>query len=150
MRRVQLWVGLVVGVAFFLGACAVRAPKSNGMDQSAAIEGRSLGLDEVRGEVIEVDRESGTLRVLDGEEREVELRIGASTPIFVEGGISSLGQLVEGSPVRATYSQQGGEKVATWVEVPRPDPNEKPPRKPLEPVDEPSEPVEPPTLVPVE
>lgn len=146
MRRVQLWVGVLGGV-LVAGGCAVRAPKSNGMDQSAALEGRSLGLDEVRGEVVEVDREAGTLRVRDEEEREIELRVGRGTPIFFEGGVSSFGEIAEGSPVRAAYSEEGREKVATWVEVPRPDPNARPPREPLEPA-EGGEARETPTLAP--
>lgn len=134
------WMRLGIGAAgllgLVLGGCAVRAPKSNGMDQSEAIEGRSLGLEEVRGEVVEIDRDAGTLRVRDQEEREIELRVGAGTPVFYQGGVSSLRDITEGSPVRAAYEKEGREKVATWVEIPRPDPQKRPAREPIEPAEE--------------
>lgn len=138
MRRVQLSIGIVGGL-ILAGGCAVRAPKSNGMDQSAAIEGRSLGLAEVKGEVVAVDREAGRLRVRDPDDREIELRVSPSTPIFFQGGLTSFVEIAEGSPVRAAYSEEGTEKIASWVEIPRPDPSERPVREPLEPVDEPGE-----------
>lgn len=121
-------------------SCAVRAPKSNGMDQEMMVEGRSLGIHEVRGEVVRVDHEARTILVRDREdEREVEIRVVDSTPVFFEGGVASFGEITEGSPVRAAYSMEGREKIASWVEVPRPDPNARPPREPLEPSEEDAE-----------
>lgn len=135
MGRMQL--GITVGVGAMalclVGGCAVRAPKSTGMDQSEALQGNSLGIDEVRGEVVEVDREEGILQVRDQEERLIELRVEAGTPVFFQGGVSSLGEIAEGSPVRAAFEKEGMERIATWVEIPRPDPEARPAREPLEP-----------------
>lgn len=121
-------------VAALAAGCAVRAPKSNGMDQELVVEGRALGIHEVRGEVVQVNPESGTIRVRDREDqREVEIRVVDGTPVFYEGGVASLQEISEGSPVRAAYSIEGTEKIASWVEVPRPDPRQRPAREPLQP-----------------
>jgi len=138
-------LGALLFVASALATgCAIRAPKSNGMDQELVVEGRALGIHEVRGEVIRVDPEAKTLLVRDREDqREVEIRVVDGTPVFFEGGVSSLQEIAEGSPVRAAYSIEGTEMVASWVEVPRPDPRQRPARKPVQPegadvADEPS------------
>jgi hypothetical protein len=121
-------------------SCAVRAPKSNGMDHELVVEGHSLGIHEVRGEVVRVDPTKRTILVRNREdEREIEIRVVESTPVFFEGGVASFGEITEGSPVRAAYSIEGPEKIASWVEVPRPDPNARPPREPLEPAGEEAE-----------
>lgn len=133
MGRMRLALCTVALLGLMLGACAVRAPKSNGMDQSAALDARSLGLAEVRGEVVRIAPEAGTLRVRGEDDREIELRVGEGTPVFFQGSVSSLDDITEGSPVRAAYVVEGRRKVATWVEIPRPDPNRRPAREPIEP-----------------
>jgi hypothetical protein len=47
----------------------------------------------------------------------VRLRVAPDTAVTVDGARSSVSKLREGTEVRASFAQQGGEPVATRVEA---------------------------------
>lgn len=98
--------------------CAVHAPRSTGMGQVSEVESSELGLQQVEGEVARIDPREGRILIRQ-EEGEVEIQVPEETPVFLQGGIASLSQITEGNPIRATFAEEGLERVARWVEVPR-------------------------------
>ncbi|HWV39507.1 MAG TPA: hypothetical protein VN033_13640 [Vulgatibacter sp.] len=119
-RRV---VVLAVGLAA-LGACAIgtgeRAPRSTGMGRLTVVDIGPLGLEQVEGTVQSVDANEGILVILRPSGL-LRLELGKDTPIYVEGGVAALRDVEEGWPVRASFTVENGERIAHWVEIPRPE-----------------------------
>jgi len=130
-------VVLAMGMATLAG-CAIgggeRAPRSNGMGRLTVVDIAPLGLEQIEGTVEAVDANEGIL-VIQRPSGLVQLELGKDTSIYVEGGVAALRDIEEGAPVRASFTLENGDRIAHWVEVPRPE--EKPEPEGPNPVDAP-------------
>ncbi|MDY7227934.1 hypothetical protein [Hyalangium rubrum] len=98
----------------YLGLWGVVLSAGPALAQEPPAEVRSL--QEVQGAIASVDARRGTLMLSEGKGR-VELRVDASTTIFLPGGIGSLADLTPGQKVRAAYERGDKGPVAQWIEL---------------------------------
>lgn len=82
--------------------------------QEPPAEVRSLR--EVQGEITSVDGTRGTLTLMEASGR-VELRVDASTTIFLPGRTGRLADLKAGQRVRAAYEPRERDAAAQWIEL---------------------------------
>jgi hypothetical protein len=82
--------------------------------QAPPAEVRSLR--EVQGAITAVDARRGTLTIEVAGER-VELRVDASTTIFLPGRTGRLADLSPGQRMRAAYEPRERDAVAQWLEL---------------------------------
>jgi hypothetical protein len=71
---------------------------------------------ELEGAISSVDVRHGTLMLTAGRER-VELRVDASTTIFLPGGTGRLEDLAPGQRLRVAYEPGERGAVAQWIEL---------------------------------
>lgn len=100
---------------------AGRAPRHTGMNRDPSpVDVSGLGIEEVEGRVQSVDSGRGVVVVEDGQQP-VRLEAERGTAVFVDGGIGGMADLREGTPVRASFVEEGGKRIARWIEIPRPE-----------------------------
>jgi len=116
-------IAVLIG-AMSLAGCAMgggeRAPRSTGMGRLTVVDIGPLGLEQIEGTVKAVDANEGTL-VIERASGDVQLELGKDTSIYVEGGVAALRDIEEGAPVRASFMLENGDRIARWIEVPRPE-----------------------------
>lgn len=68
------------------------------------------------GQVVSASSQELVLRDQAGGQ-ELKLKVGSDTPVMVDGKRASISDVKEGSQVRASYSEQGGQPQAIRIEV---------------------------------
>jgi len=120
------WRWTVVAAAgLAIAGCAMqaagRAPRHTGMGREPSpLDVSALGIQEVEGRVRSVDRKRGVV-VVEQDDRTVRLEAAGDTAVFVEGGVGGFADLREGAAIRASFTEEGGKRIAHWLEVPRPE-----------------------------
>lgn len=118
------WAALAA-LGLMLAGCGMqatgRAPRHTGMGREpSTTDVSTLGIEEVEGRVQSIDPATGAIVVEQGD-RTVRLEAAGETAVFVDGGVGAFEDLKEGLAVRASFSDEGGRRVAHWIELPRPE-----------------------------
>lgn len=122
-RNERALVALIGASLLVAGGCALggeRAPRSTGMGRLTVVDIGPLGLQQIEGTVKSVDANEGIL-VIERPTGDLRLETGKDTSIYVEGGVAALRDIEEGAPVRASFTVEGDDRLAHWIEVPRPE-----------------------------
>lgn len=98
-----------------------RAPRHTGMGRApSTTDVSTLGIVEIEGRVQSIDEESGAIVVEKGDGT-VRLEAASDTAVFVDGGVGDFADLEEGAAIRASFTEEGGKRIAHWIELPRPE-----------------------------
>ncbi len=84
-------------------------PKAAGAEQTAQRT--------VTGRVVRAGQEEIVVRQGTGDEPDLRLKVGPQTKVTVDGRQRSVGDLQEGTQVRASYDESGGAPEATRIEA---------------------------------
>ncbi len=104
------------------------------MGRLTVVDIAPLGLHQVEGILKSVDPATGVV-VVERPGGEIRLLAEGDTTIYIAGGPATLAELVEGTPVRASFSEEDRGRLAHWIEVPRDE-------TPVEPINEPPAPIQ--------
>lgn len=89
--------------------------QSSGQAQGSTGQQASSQAKTVSGEVVRADEKQLVLKPADGQE--LRLTLGPDTDILIQGREGTVTEIQQGTQVRASYDESGGQPRATRVEV---------------------------------